>query len=251
MAIVTRTGRKSARSAAIRQAPVAPARKVIHRRSTVDLVADELRKRIISGELAEGGQLLQEHLAAELGVSRIPIREALRQLEVEGLVTLSSHHGGVVSELSLADIQELFETRVCLETWLLSLAIPAMTSQDLQAAEAIARRMLTGEVAHWGELNWKFHEALYAPARRPQTMLLIRRIHHNIDRYLRLQITLTSGWQKAQREHLRIVALCKARAISKAKAALAAHIKDAANELVQKISALRSEARIATPSGLR
>jgi DNA-binding GntR family transcriptional regulator len=216
----------------------------IKRESTVDLVADELRRRIISGELSEGEQLLQAHLAVDLGVSRIPVREALRQLEAEGLVTISSHKGGIVSELSLEEIRELFEARACLETWLLALAIPLMTNADFQTAEAVARQMLPGEVEHWGELNWQFHEALYAPARRPQTMLMLRRIHHNIDRYLRLQITLTSGWQKAQREHLGLLSLCRAKNTRKASAALQAHILDAAGELIERISAWRAQRKV-------
>jgi DNA-binding GntR family transcriptional regulator len=214
----------------------------IRRRTTVELVVDELRRRIMSGELAEGEQLLQEHLAKDLGVSRIPVREALRQLEAEGLVTISSHRGGVVSELSLPEIKELFELRACLETWLLTLALPAMTEADLDRAEAAANEMLVGEVVHWGELNWKFHEALCAPARREQTMTLLRRIHHNIDRYLRMQITLTSGWQKAQEDHRAIVNFCRAKDIRRAVAALDTHIMDAAGELVALISKLR-EAR--------
>jgi DNA-binding GntR family transcriptional regulator len=208
----------------------------IRRRSTVDLVADELRRRIMSGELAEGEQLLQEHLARDLGVSRIPVREALRQLEAEGLVTISSHRGGVVSQLSLSEVTELFEMRAVLETWLLGLALPVMTGADLDKAEAAASEMLVGEVVHWGELNRKFHETLYAPARREQTMILLRRIHHNIDRYLRMQITLTSGWQKAQEDHRNIVNLCRAKDIRRAVVALDAHIMDAAAELTEMIS---------------
>lgn len=215
----------------------------IKRQTTVDLVSDELRRRIISGELAEGEQLLQEHLGRDLGVSRIPIREALRQLEAEGLVTISSHRGGVVSALSLEEIRELFALRACLETWLLSLAIPTMTDSDLVKAEVFANEMLTGEVANWGELNWRFHETLYAPAKCSQTMAMLHRIHKNIDRYLRMQITLTSGWQKAQEEHRNIVNLCRARDVRRAVAALDAHIMDASTDLIRVISERRQAAQ--------
>jgi DNA-binding GntR family transcriptional regulator len=245
---VQRTAKKKTRVVEATEGQTPSMRRGIKRPSTVDLVADELRRRIIAGELAEGEQLLQAHLATDLGVSRIPVREALRQLEAEGLVTISSHRGGIVSELSLAEIEELFETRGCLETWLLSLALPKMTNADLQSAENIARQMLHGEVERWGEMNWKFHEALYAPARRPQTMLIIKRIHHNIDRYLRLQVTLTAGRQKAQQEHLNIVALCRAKNVRKATAALNAHVNDAAKELIEKISEWRSKSK-AHPAG--
>jgi DNA-binding GntR family transcriptional regulator len=217
-----------------------PAGEKLKRQSTVELVADELRRRIVSAELAEGEQLVQEHLAQTLGVSRIPIREALRQLDAEGLVTISSHRGGVVSALSLEEIRELFDLRACVETWLLTRAIPVMTASDLDRAEAVANEMLVGEVAHWGELNWRFHESLYAPARYPQTMLILHRLHKNIDRYLRLQITLTSGWQKAQEEHRSMVNLCRAKDVRRAVAALDTHIMDASADLLEKISELRA-----------
>jgi DNA-binding GntR family transcriptional regulator len=160
------------------------------------------------------------------------------------LVTLSSNRGGIVSELSLSEIKELFELRAVLETWLLSHALPVMTEADLQKAEMAANKMLVGEVANWGDLNRKFHETLYAPAGREQTMLLLRRIHHNIDRYLRIQITQTSGWEKAQEEHQKLVNLCRTKDVRRAMAALETHIMEAADELTDMISKHRDARRV-------
>lgn len=215
----------------------------LKRQTTAELVADELRQRIISGEIAEGQQLLQVQLANELGVSRIPLREALKQLDAEGLVTLSSHRGGVVSKLSIEEVGELFEIRSCLETWLLSLAIPNMTSADLAVIDSVIDRMRPGEVTHWGELNWQFHEALYAPARRGQTLQLLRRIHHNLDRYLRLQISMSSGWQKANAEHRAILEHCRSKDVRRATAYLDAHIMQTSEELVEALSKRRAKRR--------
>jgi DNA-binding GntR family transcriptional regulator len=216
-------------------------RRNLKRQTTAELVADELRNLIIAGEIAEGEPLLQEHLANQLGVSRIPLREAMRQLEAEGLITLSSHRGGVVSKLSVDDVKELFEIRSCLETWLLATAIPNMTTADFVAIDAVIDRMRPGEVTHWGELNWQFHEALYAPARRAQTLQLLRRIHHNVDRYLRLQISVTSGWQKANAEHRAIVEYCRTKDVRRATACLDAHILDASAELIETLSRRRAK----------
>ena len=77
-----------------------------------------LRDRILSGELDEGTALRQEKIATELGVSRIPVREALKHLEVEGLVKIVSHSGAVVAELSLDEIRQTFELRAVVEIWL-------------------------------------------------------------------------------------------------------------------------------------
>ena len=218
-------------------------RKNLKRQTTTELVADELRNRIISGEIGEGEPLLQESLASDLGVSRIPLREAMRQLEAEGLVTLTSHRGGVVSVLSMDQIRELFEIRACLEAWLLTLAIPMMTETDFAALDAIIDEMRPGEITHWGELNWRFHEALYAAAGRDQTLQMLRRVHHNLDRYLRVQIAATSGWQKANAEHRNIVDFCRSRDVRRATALLDSHIMDASTELIETLSKRRAKAK--------
>lgn len=216
-------------------------RKILRRQTTAEQVAVELRSRIIAGEIAEGEQLLQEQLASDLGVSRIPLREAMRQLEAEGLITLTSHRGGVVSVLSIVQIRELFEIRACLETWLLTMAIPLMDEGTFKSLDALIDEMHPGEVVQWGEMNWRFHEALYAPAGRDQTLHLLRRIHHNLDRYLRVQITSTSGWEKANVEHRGIVEFCRSKDVRRATAMLDAHIMDAASELVDALSKRRAK----------
>jgi DNA-binding GntR family transcriptional regulator len=218
-------------------------REILKRQTTAEQVAVELRSRIIAGEIGEGDQLLQEQLASELGVSRIPLREAMRQLEAEGLITLTSHRGGVVSVLSMDQIRELFEIRACLETWLLTVAIPMMNESDFEALDAIIDEMRPGEIAHWGELNWRFHQALYARAGRDQTLQLLRRIHHNLDRYLRVQISATSGWQKANVEHRGIVEFCRSKDVRRATAMLDSHIMDASTELIEALAKRRAKAK--------
>jgi len=241
-------GTKIASRRAAKREPAPPAtakaaRKRLKRQTTTDLVAEELRNRIVSGEIAEGEALLQEHLASDLGVSRIPLREALRQLEAEGLVTLTSHRGGVVSILSLDQVRELFEIRTCLETWLLGLAIPKMVASDLEALEAANEQMLPGEVSQWGELNWLFHLALYRPAGREQTLQLLRRIHHNLDRYLRVHIATTSGWRKASAEHRNLIESCRDRDVRRATALLDAHIMNTSAELLETLAKRRAKAK--------
>ena len=208
----------------------------IRRQTTVNLVADELRRRIMTGALPEGQQLRQEALAADLGVSRIPVREALRQLEAEGFVAIQSHRGAVVSKLSLDEIAELFELRIRLEGWLLELAIPQMTEDNLQQADDALETMLSNrKIENWGQLNWDFHVALYTPAARPATLRILRRINENMDRYIRLQISLTSGQLKAHREHKQILELCRARNAPRAVAMLEQHIVDVRDGLMRQL----------------
>jgi DNA-binding GntR family transcriptional regulator len=225
---------------------------VIQRQTTVTLVADELRRRIMSGALPEGRQLRQEALAAELGVSRIPIREALRQLEAEGFVAIASHRGAVVSKLSPDEIIELFELRIRLETWLLELAIPRMSEGDLDTAEAALEAMISNrKIENWGQLNWDFHAALYAPAARPATLRILRRINENTDRYIRLQISLTSGQLKAHREHKELLQLCRTRNAARAAAALEQHIVDVRDGLIAELKEVVPAKQAASGGNIR
>ncbi|MGN8545983.1 GntR family transcriptional regulator [Bradyrhizobium sp. 13971] len=107
--------------------------------SAPDAVREALRAAISSGELAPGLQLRQDELAARFGTSRIPVREALRQLEAEGFVTFLPNRGAVVSDLSIDEVIELLEIRIALECHALRLAIPAMGEIDLEETTKILR----------------------------------------------------------------------------------------------------------------
>src|SRR5688500_5046311 len=140
---------------------IKPTNGLAQRKTVVDLALEEMRERILRGEYPEGSALRQDALANDLGVSRIPVREALRQLEVEGLVTFSPHAGAVVSTLSLDEIAELFELRAMLEADVMRKAVPNLTRDDLDRAatilEAYDAAFEEGDVSEWGALNWEFH----------------------------------------------------------------------------------------------
>src|SRR3954462_13718603 len=120
----------SASPAHARGATVVP----IQRQTIASMTVEALRERILRGDYPDGEPLRQDALADELGVSRIPVREALRQLEAEGLVTFNPHRGAVVSTLSLEEIEELLELRADIECELLRRAIPSTTAPDLARA---------------------------------------------------------------------------------------------------------------------
>src|SRR3954464_3473882 len=101
----------------------------IQRQTIASMTITALRERILRGDYPEGEPLRQDAIADELGVSRIPVREALRQLEAEGLVTFSPHRGAVVSSLSLDEIDELFDLRAQIECDLLAHAVPRMSKE--------------------------------------------------------------------------------------------------------------------------
>jgi DNA-binding GntR family transcriptional regulator len=204
----------------------------IERRTVAAEAAEFLRQRILAGELRAGQPIRQEQIAQELGVSRIPLREALKQLEAEGFVTIAPHKGAVVSTLSAEEAEELFALRLQLEAWLLCDAIPRMREADFAHLDAVIDESRTpGNLVRWGELNWQFHESLYRPAGRPLSLRFLKRIHDNLDRYLRLQIAITRDWDRAYRDHQDLVALSREGNVDAALALLRDHILGTAKAL--------------------
>lgn len=197
----------------------------------------ELRRRILNGQLAEGTTLRQERLAAELGVSRIPLREAIRYLESEGLVVSELHKGSVVSSLSLDELQELFGIRMQLETWLFAAAIPRMEQFDFDQAEAlIDEASRTGDVSNWGELNWRFHEALYRASGSRVALRLLRSVHDNAARYVNLQLVVVQDVERELSDHHAMLAYARLHDVEHGVEILRRHIARVSRTLTLSLS---------------
>jgi DNA-binding GntR family transcriptional regulator len=220
----------------------------IPRTSLTSAVADRLREMIIRGEIQEGEQLRQDVIAADFQVSRIPVREALRQLEAEGLIKIVTHRGAVVSSLSSEEIEELFEMRAVLECEVLRLSIPNLTESDFKEAESILETYekalwRESDVGSWGRLNSQFHAVLYSRANRPHFMSIIRQINNNGDRYTRLQLYLTRAFERAKKEHRMLLELCRKRDIQAACELLQQHIRTAGRTLKESLEQRREESQ--------
>jgi DNA-binding GntR family transcriptional regulator len=204
-----------------------------HQRSTPDLIAEALRQAIQHGLFQEGQSLRQDEIATQFGVSRIPVREALRQLEAEGLVNFHPNRGAMVTILSPAEAQELCDIRIALETLALQLALPQLSASHLaQAADLLHKTEQATEPMRWADLNWQFHAALYGPANRPRLLSLIKTLHVNIDRYVRLQMQELQYRERSQAEHAQLLLACQNHDSSEAVALLQQHIGRAAEQLV-------------------
>ncbi|MDZ4390146.1 MAG: GntR family transcriptional regulator, partial [Gemmatimonadales bacterium] len=209
------------------------------RRTLTEAATAVLRDRILGGALAMGTPLRQEALAAELGVSRIPLREALLRLEAEGLVTMEPHRGAVVASVRLDEVAELFELRAVLESDLTRRAVPRLSPDDdraLAAAAAGFERAVEGGAAAWGDANRTLHLALYRPAERPCTLDVVTRLHAQCDRLLRLQLTLTKGIARAVREHRAIVSAARARDAEGTARLVEQHILEAGRTLTDALA---------------
>ena len=202
--------------------------------NSADAVAGALRGAIVRGELPGGVPLRQEELAARLGVSRLPVREALRQLHGEGLVTLSPNRGAVVVALSPDDVQEVYDIRIGLETMALQLAIRHLSPAILERAGAILDTIEREDgVGRWCELNWDFHMCLYAPANRPRMLKLIDMMHANVDRYLRIYLGLLRFQPRSQAEHRALLAACARYDSAEALGILTNHLAGARDALAE------------------
>jgi DNA-binding GntR family transcriptional regulator len=199
---------------------------IMARPSTPDMIVAVLREAIISGVLPGGEPLRQSELAEQFEVSIIPIREALRQLSAEGFVTMHRNRGVLVTQTSLAEIHELFDLRVALETMLIEAAVPKLRPADLAAAAEYQRAFdEETDINRWGQCNWKFHEALYLPAGRSRTLAIVANINRHVDRLLRLQMSLVDGKRKSRREHGAIFEACCKGKVERVVSLLRQHIR--------------------------
>lgn len=206
-------------------------------RTIAGSIGTEIRRRILDGRYPAGSQLRQDGLASEFGASRIPVREALFQLEAEGLVRIHPHRGATVAPLSPADAAEALELRGVLEPRLLSLSAPRLTTADLDRADALledyATALRDGATARWGALNTELHLLLYSRAERPRALALVGSLLAECDRYTRLQLSTDNAeLERADREHREIVRLCRNGHVSAACALLTDHIDHVAAALM-------------------
>lgn len=228
----------------------------IPRQSLTSAVADKLRDQIIRGEIAEGAQLRQDAIATQYRVSRIPVREALRQLDAEGLIAIVPNRGAIVPALSPSDIEELFSIRALLEPEVLKLSIPHLIEDDFAEAETVLRTYVSelrrdDHVSAWGRLNWQFHSILYSRANQPRFMAIIRNVNNSGERYTRLQLYLTHGIKRANEEHHQILELCRQRDVRAACSLLRQHIQHAGESLKEALEQKRTGAKIESGNGNR
>jgi DNA-binding GntR family transcriptional regulator len=216
----------------------------IKRQGLPETLAESLRERILNGEFQEGEALIQDAIAREYDVSRMPVREALRQLEASGLVALHLHKGAVVTALPEEEILELFELRARLEGDVLTYAIAKLTDEQLEASSAILSDLESAyrqrDIANWGRLNWEFHRSLYVASLRVRTLAILEGINLQTDRYIRLQLLLTGAIADAEEEHREILRLCTLRDTGRAVPYLRTHILNAGRDLMGALRAHRA-----------
>ncbi len=191
-----------------------------------------LRRDILSGDLAGSTPLRQDDIAADHDISKIPVREALRRLETEGLVEFRPRRGAIVRQLSETDILELLDIRIGLECRALELAIPKMVESDLSLARDILDEYAEATAPErWSELNLRFHRSILEPCGNRQLLAMIHELEQRMGSFMRFRVTQASGLERPHREHLRILDACFAGDSKTAVGELHAHVETTQKEV--------------------
>lgn len=201
-----------------------------------DWVFQVIRTAIVRGELPGDMPLRQDEISTALSVSHIPVREAFRQLEAQGLVRIYPNRGAVVTKLSCKELSDVMDTRILLEVGALRLALPHITEEDLaRARELLELFSKEKDPIKGAELNLKLHFSLYYPCDNQTLLSLIDQMHANVDRY----ITPFFGKEEVSAElytvdeHSQIISACESKDTELATAILRTHLQRTKNLLLK------------------
>jgi len=193
---------------------------------------DRLREEILSGRLAPGRRLYEQELASAMHISRTPIRDALRALEREHLVTIAPNHETVVTAHTAADVREIYQLRAVLEGLAVRLAIEVTPETVAGALFGIERRMAValaaGEYDALIDLDLDFHDAILDGARNGRLVDAARRVHDQVRRYLSVprQAPAPEEYRLSLAEHTALAEAVRDRQPDRAEALMRAHIID-------------------------
>lgn len=206
--------------------------------ATQEWVYTVLRAGIVNGSLPGGTQLKQDEISAALNVSHIPVREALRRLESQGLVSIHPNRGAQVTQLSRSTIMDMMEVRATLSVMMLKNGAPLLTEADYRELETtIAAQRAETDLYKNEELNYKFHAILSSHADNSVADLFMEIIHANIDRYVRKSFYSTEQMrQYSIGQHEQIVTYCRAGEYDKACELLREHIFSATVHIPEDIA---------------
>jgi DNA-binding GntR family transcriptional regulator len=204
-----------------------------------ELVFESLREAIITGKLSPGERLMEIQMAEEMGVSRTPVREAIRKLELEGLVVMLPRKGAYVAGLSLKDIADVFEIRGALEGLAAELAAERITVEELEDLERylvkISEETETGDLTKVVETDTDFHSLIYSASRNQRLSQIINNLREQIQRFRKTSLSYPGRMKIAVEEHRKIVEAISARDGELARKLAHEHIENAENSMMNMI----------------
>ena len=211
--------------------------------SVAGRIAAALAERIVSGALSPGSRLMQDHVAEEFRASHVPVREAFRKLEAQGLVINKPRCGVRVSPLDPGMVREVTEMRAALEGLALHHALPRLGVADLDAArQALVEGEAGDQIAVWEAANRRFHLAITAPCGMSRLMASIGDLHRSDARFL-FATWKQLDWQpRSDTEHWAILDAVERGDGERACELLESHVREAGRALVERLRITATEA---------
>lgn len=194
---------------------------------------------ICKGQYRTGDRLIAEDIATDIGMSRMPVREAFRRLAAEGLVTLRPNRGAIVSGLNIEEMREVFEMRSALEGLAIRLAVPKLTERHLARLERQLDEMddYRDDSAEWVSRHRAFHEYLCSLAERPRLMRQINALYSVIEPHMRLWLQHVDKPMSAREEHSVILDALRTGDAREAERVICEHIEGTVPSLLEFLEA--------------
>ena len=204
-----------------------------------DVVFKTLRQSILTGELKPGERLMEIHLAEKLGVSRTPIREAIRQLELEGLVVMLPRRGAQVAHITEKSMSDVLEVRLALDELAVELACERITDEEIErlreACLEFEKAVDSSDIRAITSADVAFHDIIYAASRNNRLVQMVNNLAEQMYRYRFEYIKDDSGWQSLITEHRMITDAIAMRDSELASRAIHVHVKNQENSIIRTI----------------
>ena len=201
-----------------------------------EVVCETLREAIREGILQPGERLMEIQIAEELGVSRTPVREAIRKLELEGYVVMLPRRGTYVANLSIKDINEVFEIRSSIDALAAGLAAERITEDELEKMEhmlvATVDAFEHGDMERVVEFDSQFHDVLYCASRNDRLVGIISNLREQLTRFRSISMAQPGRMKETMDEHRRMVEAIAQRDVELAQSIAREHMENAEQALL-------------------
>ena len=210
-----------------------------------EVVCETLREAIRKGTLKPGERLMEIQLAEELGVSRTPVREAIRKLELEGYVIMMPRRGTYVANLSIRDVNEVFEIRTSLDSLASGLAAERITDEELERLQrllvAIGEYIEANDMDKIVETDTEFHDLLHQASRNSRLVGIIFNLREQLTRFRSTSMSFPGRLKATLEEHRRIVEAIAQGNVAEAQAAAEYHMEKSEQTLLQSMEELKKK----------
>ncbi|WP_027405762.1 GntR family transcriptional regulator [Anaerovibrio sp. RM50] len=210
-----------------------------------EVVCETLRDAIRKGKLKPGERLMEIQLAEDLGVSRTPVREAIRKLELEGYVIMMPRRGTYVANLSIRDVNEVFEIRTSLDSLASGLAAERITEEELERLQrllvAIGGYIEENDMDKIVECDTEFHDLLYQASRNSRLVGIIFNLREQLTRFRSTSMAFPGRLKATLEEHRRIVEAIAQGDVAEARAAAEYHMEKSEQTLLESMEAMKKQ----------